>query len=238
MAGGEGRRGPTGTGRRSPLTPRPGFLPALLPPTLSSLNTYIYIIYNIGLSRSFALSPFSVFNSISLFWETRLHNFFSQCRWGVGPISLHQPPGSPERAGTGWGDGATGPSGDLPCPRLGRSTWSMKDLAATTGTRQLLGARAHWPSRGRAVGHQRRLEGLGTLVSGKPRGLWALLPLRGLVGPRGWDRGRRVSGCTVQGAGGGACPSEGGLEVPNADQGLAGGRGLRYFAANCGFLRC
>lgn len=27
----------------------------------------------------------------------------------------------------------------------------------------------------------------------------------------------------VQGAGGGACPSECGLEVPNADQGLAGG---------------
>lgn len=99
-------------------------------------------------------------------------------------------------------------------------------LAAITGTRQLLGAWARRPPLGRAVGHWRQLQGLGTLVLREPRGLWALLPLHGLGGlggPKGWDRGSRVSGCTVQGAGGGACPSEGGLEVPDADQGLAGG---------------
>lgn len=99
-------------------------------------------------------------------------------------------------------------------------------LAAITGTRQLLGAWGHRASLGRAVGHWRQLEGLGTLALWEPHGLWALLLLHGLGGlggPKGWDRGSRVSGCTVQGGGGGACPSEGGLEVPDADQGLAGG---------------
>lgn len=90
-----------------------------------------------------------------------------------------------------------------------------------------LGAQGCWPSRGRAIGHRRRLEGLGTargeghikvrasatghqqpreaalrspLALGEPRGLWALLPLCGpgvLAGPGGWDRGSRVSGCTA-----------------------------------------
>lgn len=141
----------------------------------------------------------------------------------------------------GSGDGATGPSWDPPCPNSGGSKWRTEELAATTGTRQLLGAQGCWPSWGRAVGHRRRLRGLGTLALGGPRGLWAPLPLCGLgvlAGPRGWDRGSRVSGCTVQGAGGGACPSECGLEVPDANQGLAGGRGFRYVTAIWGFLRC
>lgn len=92
-----------------------------------------------------------------------------------------------------------------------------------------LGAQGCWPSWGRAVGHRRWLRGLGTvggeehrkvrasppghqlpweaalcspLALGGPRGLWAPLPLCGLgvlAGPRGWDRGSRVSGCTVWG---------------------------------------
>lgn len=95
--------------------------------------------------------------------------------------------------------------------------------------RHSLGAQGCWPSWGRAVGHRRRLRGLGTagqekhrkfrvsppghqlpweaalcspLALGGPRGLWAPLPLCGLgvlAGPRGWDRGSRVSGCTVWG---------------------------------------
>lgn len=68
----------------------------------------------------------------------------------------------------GWGNG---PLWDLSCPRPGRVHMQDEDLAATTGTRQLLGAWGHWPSRGRGVEHWRQLEGLGTLVLGEPQGL-------------------------------------------------------------------
>lgn len=109
---------------------------------------------------------------------------------------------------------------------------------ATTATRQLLGTGWNGPSWGGAAGHPK---GLGTLVLGKPQMFWALFPLhclRGLMGLEVWDRGRGVSGCTVQGAGGRVHPMQCGLDIRNADQGLAGGQGLCYFAAICDFLRC
>lgn len=66
---------PTERGCRSHVLARPTRPPPGSPPT-RSLSPYI--IYNIGLS----LSPFSLLNSVSLFPETKLHNFFSQCKWG------------------------------------------------------------------------------------------------------------------------------------------------------------
>lgn len=135
-----------------------------------------------------------------------------------------------------WDNGIEGHQRTHPAP-LRNSTGRTEDLA-TTATRQLLRTRCNGPSWGRTIGH---LKGLGTLVLGKPQMFWALFPLhclRGLVGLEVWDRGRGVSGCTVQGAGGRAHPMQSGLDICNTNQGLAGGQGLCYFAAICDFLRC
>lgn len=178
----------------------------------------------------------------------------SQCKQSGRGCSLAPDPGSPEE-GTGTSAGSKGPQGTHPAPR--ESTGGTEDQASTATWNRVscespaapppglqphsLGARGEGCYWGRAVGHWRWLVGLGTLARGKPQGLWALLPLLGLgwvLGPGGWDRGRGVSGCTVRGAGGRAHPAQGGLEGLDTDQGLAGGRGLRYLAAICCYLRC
>lgn len=64
--------------------------------------------------------------------------------------------------------GQQGHRGTRPAPTWAGSTWSMENSAATTRTRQLLGAQGCWPSRGRAAGHRRWCKGLGTLALGEP----------------------------------------------------------------------
>lgn len=102
------------------------------------------------------------------------------------PHPCPQPPVHPAPA-THWEPGHTGPPGAEPLGiRGGSRAWALSGR----GTR-----------RGQDLPHEtpaaRKATHCSPLASGKPRGLWALLPLRGLVGPRGWDRGSRVSGCTV-----------------------------------------
>lgn len=64
--------------------------------------------------------------------------------------------------------GQQGHYGPHPAPTRAGSMWSTEDLAATTGTGQLLGTQGRWPSGGRAIGHWRWLKGLGTLAMREP----------------------------------------------------------------------